>query len=67
MRVKYCDVKAVSHSCNVLTKLANLEAALIQNYDPVHYAAIHLVEILLQWVTGVKCRATSIAKKSKSH
>ena len=36
-------------------KLASLKATLLQNYNPVR-----------EWVTGVNCRATSVAKK-RSH
>ena len=35
-------------------KLASLEATLVRNYDP-----------LTDRLTGVKCRATSVAKKRK--
>ena len=36
-------------------KLASLEATLVRNYDP-----------LTDLLTGVKCRATSVAKKKKA-
>ena len=48
-------VVKIANIVTKINKLASLEATLVRNYDPLN----HLL-------TGVKCRATSVAKNTKT-
>ena len=53
--INSCDM-TLQYCFQVDNKLASLEATLVENYN----------ESLTNWLTGIKCRATSVANKNET-